>query len=451
MNHYRAGLGCRVQAFSAIGNIRESLFLVHNQVVHHRQVFGFGLLHQMCRRVLVRSAVIHVHVQIAGNPAFCVLAKPPFLSELNLHKTICARRCNHLHGLKGALKSTHHFQMKLSRRHRNRVIAGSMKIMRLRRPNFSVEAIVRMNPARIRREKASIFGGKRDSGRRGVAVVIGHVQNDGHRRTEETALLRLDSALPGAGQRLQPQLRVFTSIGNERKCLSVRRPAHVGFVPVAVRDGKCVAALRRHDPQLVPLPPKVRAINHARAIRRKIRPRPPICFLVVNFARLRSRLRFHAPEAAGAVNVPFVRNEQNFLAVARPHRTDFHVERAVVIAGKRTLCFSRQPHYVFQSSAPHIGPENVKPLVVGSRNEHNVLSIRRPARLHVHGPAVCELLRLSRCQVQQPELDGIFLIRNVHDVFSVRRPVRLIIVSGAVRQLLRGFRIDLLPPQRSRH
>jgi dTDP-4-dehydrorhamnose reductase len=35
-----------------------------------------------------------------------------------------------------------------------------MKIVRLKRPLLSVEAIVRMNPARIRREKASIFGSK---------------------------------------------------------------------------------------------------------------------------------------------------------------------------------------------------------------------------------------------------------------------------------------------------
>src|SRR4030081_2723183 len=114
----------------------------------------------MCWHVTKSSAIVHVHVQIAGNPAFCFLAKPPFLSELNAHMTISARSCNYLLGPKWALKSAHHFQLKFSSRHRNCVIAGSMKIMRFKRPFLSVEAIVRMNPADIRREKASIFGGQ---------------------------------------------------------------------------------------------------------------------------------------------------------------------------------------------------------------------------------------------------------------------------------------------------
>src|SRR3989442_1260065 len=89
------------------------------------------------------------------------------------------------------------------------------------------------------------------------AIIHVHVQIAGNPRPEKTALLPLDSALPGAGDRLHPQLGVFTSIRNERKLLPVWRPPHVSRVPVAVGNGESIATVYRHQPQLVPLPPKI--------------------------------------------------------------------------------------------------------------------------------------------------------------------------------------------------
>jgi len=173
-DHHRAGL-TPVHTFSAIGNIRESLFLVHNQVVHHGQVFRLrpaapdapACFYTPRRNSCARADRRKISVLFPRQAAIS--------AQTDVDETVCPGCCNLLRGLKRALKSAHHFQIKFSRRHRNCVIAGSIKIMRLKRPLFSVEAIVRMNPSRIRREKASIFGGKRDSGGHGAAVVIGHV------------------------------------------------------------------------------------------------------------------------------------------------------------------------------------------------------------------------------------------------------------------------------------
>src|SRR4029077_12752836 len=109
------------------------------------------------------------------------------------------------------------------------------------------------------------------------------------------------------------------------------------------------------NPQLMPGLPQIRRINHALAIRRKIRASLPVSFFVMNLfivgigvmsiARLGARLCRDPPESARAVNMPPIRNKQNFRSIPRPYRTDLVIHLTVVITRQRAdILWSKLPH-----------------------------------------------------------------------------------------------------------
>ena len=108
-----------------------------------------------------------------------------------------------------------------------------------------------------------------------------------HRNTQFPHRLRYaffgqELRLRAAGNFLRPEGSVAIAIGNESNMLSVRRPARRDIVEVAVRKMKSIAALRRHDPQLMPLLSEIRRVNDALTVGRKVRPRLPGGFFVVD-------------------------------------------------------------------------------------------------------------------------------------------------------------------------
>ena len=133
--------------------------------------------------------------------------------------------------------------------------------------------------------------------------------------------------------------------------------AHI--VEIAVGERERIAALRRHHPELVPLLSQIRRVDDALAVRRKIRTRLPCGFFVVNLARFGAGLRFHPPEAAGAVNVSAIRDEENFRPVRRPGRADLMIELAVVIARQIAAVLSGQAVNVCQFAVCGIRPTKI--------------------------------------------------------------------------------------------
>src|ERR1700688_4318302 len=100
----------------------------------------------------------------------------------------------------------------------------------------------------------------------------------------------------------------------------------------------------------------IRRIRHALAVRREIRARLPVRLFVMrlfvvgsgvlDINRLYPRLRLLLPESPRAVNVPPIRDKENFRAIPRPHWTDLVVHLAVVI--------TRQRADILRSKLPHI-------------------------------------------------------------------------------------------------
>src|SRR5215469_6060789 len=141
-------------------------------------------------------------------------------------------------------------------------------------------------------------------------------------------------ALCTSGDRLNQQRCIAATVRNECDLGTVWRPSRICIVVVSIGNGKRVATGRWHHPKLVPRPSQIGCVHNAFAVGRKVRTRLPGCLFVVDLVRFGAWLRFHSPESAGTVDVATIRNEQDFRAVAGPHRTDFVVDLAVVIPRK---------------------------------------------------------------------------------------------------------------------
>src|SRR5437588_5327040 len=90
----------------------------------------------------------------------------------------------------------------------------------------------------------------------------------------------------------------------------------------------------------MPRPAEIGCVNDSLTVRRKIRPRLPRSFFIMYFARFGARFRLHAPETTRPINVPAVRNENQFRTVRRPCRADLVIELTVVIARQFASIFS---------------------------------------------------------------------------------------------------------------
>src|SRR5258708_19785203 len=75
----------------------------------------------------------------------------------------------------------------------------------------------------------------------------------------ESSLLFTIKSFPVNSGRSRP----VTDKGDE---LSIRRPSRICLVPVAVGNRKRVAALCRHQPEVLPLTAEIGAVDHTRAV-----------------------------------------------------------------------------------------------------------------------------------------------------------------------------------------
>src|SRR5712692_2837842 len=125
----------------------------------------------------------------------------------------------------------------------------------------------------------------------------------------------------------------------------------------------------------------------------------------MNLTRLRAGRCLHEPESTGAVNVPFVRDIQNFLPVARPHRIDLHVVRAVVIPGEGTLRFP--PSAALHFRAHRLSPRQRKREIVCCTASTPKQVFSRPVTIAArHSPlrhsSVASFFRLPRPRATIP-------------------------------------------------
>src|SRR5882672_8498357 len=124
-------------------------------------------------------------------------------------------------------------------------------------------------------------------------------------------LARRDGLLSSSWDVDHPQPRIAAFVGDKRDAAAVPRPARRGGVELTVGQREGIPALARHQPELMPLPTEIRAVDDARTVRRPVRPRLPRRLFVAQLAQRRAGARLHPPEPAGAVEVAAIGDEDD--------------------------------------------------------------------------------------------------------------------------------------------
>src|SRR6266851_4768848 len=139
-----------------------------------------------------------------------------------------------------------------------------MKIMRLNSALAAIVSVIGSHEDSLGPPEAPALVGNRNTGRY-AAFLIHHSQFNGSPWIQVAPLLDRQCSSPASEciLKLNPCAGCSALVGDKCEQLSIRRTAHVCFIPISVRNWKRVAAIRWHYPQLVPLAAKVRAVHHA--------------------------------------------------------------------------------------------------------------------------------------------------------------------------------------------
>jgi hypothetical protein len=158
-----------------------------------------------------------------------------------------------------------------------------------------------------------------------------------------------------------------------------------------------------------------------------------------------------APKAAGTVDMAAIRYVENFAPIARPHRIDFVIVGAVVIARQCALVLAGQTLDVAQCAVREVAREQVKTAIEQRGDEYDAFAIRRKTRFDIHGAVTGERARRATLQVQHPQLQCFAGIGRVDDPASVGRPIWLIVITDTPRELFREGGAEALAPQGAAH
>src|SRR5262245_52318150 len=131
-----------------------------------------------------------------------------------------------------------------------------------------------------------------------------------------------------------------------------------------------MAGVGGRQPELVALAAEVRAVDDPAPVARPVGMRLPVRLLLADERHRSSRLRLHAPEAAGAPDLPAVRYEDELAAVRRPGRREILVELRVVVARQTAVVLLRDANRLARRrSVAHVQDEHVEAAVERGRNE----------------------------------------------------------------------------------
>src|SRR2546427_1562924 len=220
------------------------------------------------------------------------------------------------------------------------------------------------------------------------ATLVHDLQGESGHRLAVAALTDGDLLAAAAGQLDHPQRGVAAFVRDVGDPAAVMRPPGRRRVEVAVGERKGVAAVARHQPQLVPLAAEVGAVDDAFAVGGPVGARLPGRLLVAQLARRghASRARRHAPEPARAVDVPAIRDEDDLAAVRRPRWRQAVVPAAVVVARQAAVVVVGDPLHPAGIGPAQREREDVPALVVARGDERDAGAVRGPAWLEGHGP-----------------------------------------------------------------
>ena len=226
--------------------------------------------------------------------------------------------------------------------HRDPAPAGCVEIPGLDGLTLGDHEVVCVDPRVVGCIEARAAVGDRHARGQAARRLVHHLQVQVATRPQVATFANLHRLLTARIGVDEPEGRVAIPIGDEGNRLVVGRPAGVRVVVIPVRQRKRVAPADRQQPELLPLSSDIAAVDDSRAVPRRVGPRAPRRFLVVQEPGLTRSVCRQSNQVAGAMCKFAVRDEDDLLAVARPRRVDRMIEGAVVVARNRAPAIRRQ-------------------------------------------------------------------------------------------------------------
>ena len=239
----------RVDSRQEGADVRDPLLLVDDQVVDEIEPFGARLLRQICGRVAVTAAVVHVDVEVAAPP----LSRKRQPRQRHRHRGLRVDLAPH-HRVSRPARD---LDLEGPGRNRHPPLARAVHISGLHALALGDEEIVGVDPGVVRSEEAAARVRHRQARRERTARLVLHLHRQRPPRRQEAPLARHHLPLLARHRVHDPQAGRAGPIGDEGDLPAVPRPARVRVVELAVGERDRVPARQGQEPELVPLPTEI--------------------------------------------------------------------------------------------------------------------------------------------------------------------------------------------------
>jgi hypothetical protein len=444
------GRGRRVGPAGKRLDVGHALLLVDDEVEDEVHVLGLGLAAQRRGIEAIVPAVVHVHVHVGVAPA----PRPEVVETLehDLHRRDAALGHVHLAPHRAELEAARHFDREAARRHRDGASAARVEVRVLEGTGRAIEVVVGVHERVVRGEGPSVGRVDGDARRCLPAVRALDQELKPAPRPLVPALGDLHLAARGPRQVDRPERNVAALVGDVHDLAAVGAEARGGGVVLAIGQRERLSSIGGHEPELVPLPAVIGAVDDAPAIPCPVGTGLPRRLLVAQLPLLGSRLRASPPEPPGAPDPAVVADVEELLAVRRPGGREVVVVLAVVVARQPAVLVLADPlRGTGRAAVSERHDEEVKAALVRGRDEGETRAVGREPRLEVHLAAFRERKGLAGLEIEAAQLHRVAVVGREDDEAAVGRPVRLEVVTGAVRELHRRRRSEGDAPERALH
>src|SRR6266536_2934606 len=227
-----------ITAGAKVGNVRDPLFFVDDEVFNYGEILRLGLLYEMRGRVAISPSVIHVNMDVAADPLLSRCRRNLKRSKGDDHMVI-ARQHRQVLLLELILKSLHDYDLDAAHGNHQVRVARRNKVMGLERPLTSHEAVIGLHPSIVRSIGTSVISRDRDSCRSLLSGFVEHGNVQTGPRVYVAAFLRDNLPLSASQHFLYPQRSISASIRDKCDVLAIRSAArsYVVVLPKRQRNG----------------------------------------------------------------------------------------------------------------------------------------------------------------------------------------------------------------------
>src|SRR4030095_4270034 len=217
--------------------------------------------------------------------------------------------------------------------------------------------------------------------------------------------LRCGDASPRAAEDfLDPERRIAVLVTDITNPSAVWRKTRLGPIEVTEGQWERCGALHGRQPELLPLATVITTEQNPPAIRCNLRLRAPCRFFTKDFFQILWRVHSHAPDITGSISDFPIRDEHQVLTIRRPRRIDRVIGRRVVIAIDVAGVLRHQTSRTVQLIISNLCEIEIEMATVSGGNESDLAVIRRIARFDIDVALRGQGNFLTSLQIELPQL-----------------------------------------------